>query len=56
MDVTITSLKVIDLLGNEVLLSTNGINKIDVSDLSSGIYIISLVTNYGNWNGKFVKK
>ena len=56
IDVTITSLKVIDLLGNEVLLSTNGINKIDVSDLSSGIYIISLVTNYGNWNGKFVKK
>jgi hypothetical protein len=56
IDVNITSLKVIDLLGNEVLLSTNGSNKIDVSNLSNGIYIISLQTNYGNWNGKFLKE
>lgn len=56
IDVNIMSLKVIDLLGKEVVLSSNTITKIDVSNLSNGIYIISLQTNYGSWNGKFVKE
>jgi hypothetical protein len=56
IDVAITSLKVIDLLGQEVLSSNINKTKIDVSNLSNGIYIVSLYTNYGVWNGKFVKE
>ena len=55
IDVKITSLKVTDLLGKEVLLSNNGTTNMDVSHLSNGIYILTLETNYGNWNEKFVK-
>ncbi|MBC7748982.1 MAG: T9SS type A sorting domain-containing protein, partial [Methylotenera sp.] len=34
----------------------NGIKSIDVTYLQKGIYIVSLQTNYGKWNGKFVKE
>ena len=53
---TSTSLKIFDLLGQEVLQSNKNNTKIDVSQLQKGIYIVSLSTNYGNWNGKFVKE
>lgn len=55
IDVKITSLKVTDLLGKEVLLSNNGTTNMDVSHLSNGIYILTLETSFGKWNGKFVK-
>lgn len=55
IDVNITSLKVINLLGQEILVSNTNTTKIDVSSLPIGIYILSLQTNYGNWNGKFIK-
>jgi hypothetical protein len=55
IDVNITSLKVIDLLGQEILVSNTNTTKIDVSYLPIGIYILSLQTNYGTWNGKFIK-
>jgi hypothetical protein len=29
---------------------------VDTSNLQPGIYFISLTTNYGVWNGKFVKE
>ncbi len=56
VEITITSLKIFDLLGQEVLQSNQNNTKIDVSQLQKGIYIVSLATNYGSWNGKFVKE
>jgi Secretion system C-terminal sorting domain len=56
IDVQINNLKINDILGKEVYTSNENNSKIDVSKLPKGIYIISLQTNYGNWNGKFVKE
>jgi hypothetical protein len=61
IEVNITSLKVSDMLGKEVLHIDEihpsvGMTKIDVSALAKGVYILSLKTNYGNWNGKFMKE
>jgi Secretion system C-terminal sorting domain len=55
IDITITSCGIINLLGQTVYQSITN-NKIDVSQLKQGIYVVSLQTNYGNWNGKFVKE
>ena len=43
-------------LGQIVFKSHDNSNKIDVSNLQQGVYIVSLETNYGKWNGKFVKE
>ncbi|HMK06401.1 MAG TPA: T9SS type A sorting domain-containing protein, partial [Flavobacterium sp.] len=55
IDVTITGGTITNLLGQTVYQSEIA-NKIDVSNLQKGIYIVSLQTNYGDWNGKFVKE
>ena len=55
IDVIITSGTVTNLLGQTVYQNITN-NKIDVSQLQEGIYIVSLQTNYGKWNGKFVKE
>ena len=54
--VTISDLKINDILGKQVYKSKDGSTKIDVSTLAKGVYILALKTNYGNWNGKFVKE
>jgi Secretion system C-terminal sorting domain len=56
IDVKINNLKINDMLGKEVYTSNENNTKIEVSKLPKGIYIISLQTNYGDWNGKFVKE
>ena len=43
-------------IGQTVFKSHDNKNKIDVSNLQQGVYIVSLETNYGRWNGKFVKE
>ena len=43
-------------IGQIVFKSLDNSNKIDVSNLQQGVYIVSLETNYGKWNGKFVKE
>ena len=43
-------------IGQIVFKSLDNKNKIDVSNLQQGVYIVSLETNYGKWNGKFVKE
>ena len=55
IDVIITSCAITNLLGQTVT-KTIANNKIDVSHLQQGVYIVSLETNYGRWNGKFVKE
>lgn len=54
IDVIINGCTVTNLLG-QTFSQTFTNNKIDVSQLQKGIYIIFLQTNYGKWNGKFVK-
>ena len=57
IDVNVNSVTIANSLGQIVLIQkTENTTTIDVSNLQKGIYIISLSTNYGNWNGKFVKE
>ena len=56
INVIINEVKINDILGKEIFYKKENKNKIDVSALAKGIYIVSIKTNYGNWNGKFVKE
>ena len=55
IDISISGCTITNLLGQTVYQSATE-DKIDVSDLQKGIYIVTLYTNYGMWNGKFVKE
>ncbi len=55
IDVTIKTIKIANSLGQLVREQNSTNTTIDVSQLQTGMYYISLTTNYGNWNGKFVK-
>lgn len=55
-EMTINNLSITDLNGRVVSSSSSVINSIDVSDLSSGVYFISIETNEGKGTAKFVKK
>lgn len=55
INVSINELKINDILGKEIYKTKENKTKIDVSSYAKGVYIVSLKTNYGNWNGKFVK-
>ncbi|AWI26783.1 choice-of-anchor tandem repeat GloVer-containing protein [Flavobacterium pallidum] len=60
IDVTINKMKIINLLGQTVLMdnqkkiSSSNLS-IDVSSLIKGTYIIMIQSNFGDWNGRFVK-
>ena len=56
--VTVKSLKITNILGKTVYSNVNseGRNTIDVSKLSSGIYILSIVSENGTQQFKFIKK
>jgi Secretion system C-terminal sorting domain len=57
IDVNVTSVTIANSLGQIVLKQkTENTTTINVSNLLKGIYIVSLSTNYGSWNGKFVKE
>ncbi len=56
-----TSYKITNLLGQiieEKDISTSGKNELTINtgSFANGVYQITLVTNKGNWNGKFVKE
>ncbi|WP_445454016.1 choice-of-anchor tandem repeat GloVer-containing protein [Flavobacterium sp. 25HG05S-40] len=55
--ITVNSLKIANTLG-QIIVEQKAveIDTIDVSHLQSGIYIMALTTNYGNWNGRFIKE
>lgn len=57
-DLTVKSLKITNVLGKTVYSNVNseGRNTIDVSKLSSGIYILSIVSENGTQQFKFIKK
>jgi|GEM_PF-2307806 len=55
--VTINNIKIANSLGQVVLEQKTPNNPaIQVSQLQTGIYFLSLTTNYGNWKGKFIKE
>ncbi len=56
IDVTIKTIKIANSLGQLVSEQNITNTTIDVSQLQTGMYFITLETNYGNWNGKFVKE
>ena len=61
IDVEVTSITIFNLLGQTVLKDKGQNNQtltipLDISRLENGIYIISLQTNVGDWNGKFIKE
>ena len=57
IEVNVTGVTIANSLG-QIVLETKAENTttIDVSQLQSGIYFINLITNYGDWKGKFVKE
>lgn len=55
IDINVSNCAMTNLLGQTIYESTTT-EKIDVSRLQDGIYIVLLQTNYGKWQGKFVKK
>lgn len=61
IDIKIASINIVNLLGqtvfeNKYQKNQSSILSIDVNQLQNGIYIISLQTNFGEWNGKFIKE
>ena len=63
VSVNVNKIAIVNSLGQTVIEQSNksnsnynGIESIDVTYLQKGIYIVLLQTNYGNWNGKFVKE
>ena len=57
IEISVNNIKIANAL-RQIVLEQNSENttSIDVSNLQTGIYIVSLQTNYGNWKGKFVKE
>ena len=55
IEIAVSSCSITNLLGQTVYQSPTS-DKIDVSHLQKGIYIVTIDTNYGKWNGKFVKE
>lgn len=57
IEVNVTGISITNSLGQIVQeTKTENTITIDVSHLQTGLYFISLTTNYGIWNGKFVKE
>ena len=54
-DIGINNCVVTNMLG-QIVYQSGTTGKIDVSHLQNGIYIVSLQTDYGKWNGKFIKE
>ncbi len=53
--VEITTIKLIDMYG-KVIITTNGnLNKLDVSTLPKGTYLLQLITNEGNLSKRIIK-
>lgn len=55
-EININSVSITDLNGRVILLSNSTNTSIDVSNLSSGVYFVSIETNEGKGTSKFVKK
>ena len=54
-DENITSIDVIDALGNTIKSKVPSHSVVDVSDLSNGVYFLQIVTERGAISKKFVK-
>nr|MCU0351820.1 T9SS type A sorting domain-containing protein [Flavobacterium sp.] len=54
-EININSVSITDLNGRVILLSNSSNTSIDVSNLSSGVYFVSIETNEGKGTSKFVK-
>ncbi|WP_439131369.1 endonuclease [Polaribacter sp.] len=52
----ICKLKIVDVLGKEVLFLQNSTNEINIQHLSKGIYFIKFVVKNKNYSSKFIKK
>ncbi|WP_452221920.1 T9SS type A sorting domain-containing protein [Lacinutrix salivirga] len=54
--VAIQSVKIIDINGRTVLTAEGNANTINVNALQTGLYTVSIITEYGIVNKKFIKK
>ncbi len=55
-DVTIQNTSITNMLGQTVYRNSGNTTAIDVASLSQGIYQIAVVTDRGEWNGRFIKE
>jgi hypothetical protein len=57
IEIDVTGVTMANSLGQIVLeIKAENTTTIDVSQLQTGMYFISISTNYGNWKGKFIKE
>ena len=55
-DITISSISIINTLGQVMLVNSNPNNTIDVSNLTAGTYFIYIITDKGTGSGRFIKE
>lgn len=54
-DLRVTKVEIYNMLGQMVYSEDKGSDKINVSNLQTGIYHLKATTNKGDWSGKFIK-
>lgn len=54
-ELTITKVVITDINGRIVIADSSAISSLNISDLSSGLYLLSIETNEGKGTAKFVK-
>src|SRR6218665_117939 len=52
----IRNISISNILGQTVYSTSERNSAVDVSSLKAGIYLLSIKTNEGDWNGKFIKQ
>ncbi|HEY0045540.1 MAG TPA: T9SS type A sorting domain-containing protein [Flavobacterium sp.] len=52
----IRNISIINILGQRVYSTSERNLAVDVSSLKAGIYLLSITTDKGEWNGKFIKQ
>ena len=55
-NVSVNSISIFNMLGQEIYLNSIQTAGIDISNLSEGVYILKLSTAKGDWEGKFIKQ
>lgn len=54
--IAISSISIYNMLGQVVLVQTNDLKTIDISNLKTGNYFVKITTDKGSANAKFLKE
>jgi len=54
--ISLTKIEIYSVLGKKMKQYTAGLSKINIEDLSSGLYLIKVISDKGNYTTKFIKE